>query len=416
MKSIANQYRDLKEGKISQAHFMKNVRLTFPQYVSNVTSFNDAVTILKGKSILSEALMDGETFKVVGHINGNTYSIQRPDGEVVNVDFEGQVDDVVDPPYSAVGWVEGSDGEYAYTMNADFERMGPDWEISDVDWDSLEASQMAQRDEEMYETEITINEAKKEKQVPTIDQVSYDLLTKGTEYELSKMDIISDENYLKAKQKAYKNLIKDPKAYSELLFANYKEVEKRDKTLRSQEVKKDNLVDKANAQKVIKKDTKGNTKDNLGKQEKAKKGVPEGVKQLRENILNEFGVDIPETKKKFSRGHEVVTPDGKKGHIEELSADNTAKVVHEDGTSADYQTNVLKAPGDAHPTKQEPKKEKPSIKDITEKLLKSMKEAIKKNPKTGEAVSTSTPADDALASKMGYTQTVQSTIKPLGKI
>ena len=54
MKSIANQYRDLKEGKMSQQNFMRNLRMTMPQFVTNVTSFNDAVRILKNKSILTE--------------------------------------------------------------------------------------------------------------------------------------------------------------------------------------------------------------------------------------------------------------------------------------------------------------------------------------------------------------------------
>ena len=54
MKSIQNQYRDLKEGKMSQANFMRSLRMTFPQYVTNVTSFNDSVRILKNKGILTE--------------------------------------------------------------------------------------------------------------------------------------------------------------------------------------------------------------------------------------------------------------------------------------------------------------------------------------------------------------------------
>ena len=54
MKSIANQYRDLKEGRMSQANFMRNLRMTMPQFVTNVTSFKDAVKILKNKSILTE--------------------------------------------------------------------------------------------------------------------------------------------------------------------------------------------------------------------------------------------------------------------------------------------------------------------------------------------------------------------------
>ena len=54
MKSIQNQYRDLKEGKMSQANFMRNLRMTMPHLVTNVTSFDDSIKILKNKGILSE--------------------------------------------------------------------------------------------------------------------------------------------------------------------------------------------------------------------------------------------------------------------------------------------------------------------------------------------------------------------------
>lgn len=55
MKSIKQQYIDLKEGKMNQAQFMRNVRMSLPQYITNVTSFSDTVKILKNKAILTEA-------------------------------------------------------------------------------------------------------------------------------------------------------------------------------------------------------------------------------------------------------------------------------------------------------------------------------------------------------------------------
>ena len=39
---------------MTQSNFMRNLRMTMPQYITNVTSFNDAVRILKNKSILVE--------------------------------------------------------------------------------------------------------------------------------------------------------------------------------------------------------------------------------------------------------------------------------------------------------------------------------------------------------------------------
>lgn len=55
MKNIVQQYRDLMEGRMSQANFMTNVRREFPDWISPVNSFQDAVSILKSKRVLNEA-------------------------------------------------------------------------------------------------------------------------------------------------------------------------------------------------------------------------------------------------------------------------------------------------------------------------------------------------------------------------
>ena len=55
MKSTQTQYNELREGNMSQANFMRNIRMTFPQYITNVTNFDDSVKILKNKGLLSEA-------------------------------------------------------------------------------------------------------------------------------------------------------------------------------------------------------------------------------------------------------------------------------------------------------------------------------------------------------------------------
>jgi hypothetical protein len=56
MKSIKQQYIDLREGNMTQANFMRNLRMTMPQYITNITSFNDSIRILKNKGILNEVL------------------------------------------------------------------------------------------------------------------------------------------------------------------------------------------------------------------------------------------------------------------------------------------------------------------------------------------------------------------------
>lgn len=54
MKPLQNQYQDLLEGKMSKFNFLTNIKRSLPHLVSNVTSFEDAVKILKNKRILSE--------------------------------------------------------------------------------------------------------------------------------------------------------------------------------------------------------------------------------------------------------------------------------------------------------------------------------------------------------------------------
>jgi len=60
MKSIKNQYIALKEGKMTEAQFMRNVRMTLPEYISNVTLFKQAERILINKGIISEVKIDEE--------------------------------------------------------------------------------------------------------------------------------------------------------------------------------------------------------------------------------------------------------------------------------------------------------------------------------------------------------------------
>lgn len=267
MKNIQAQYTDLLEGKMSQANFLRNVRMQFPQYVSNVSSFEDSVKILKGKRILSE--------------------IKKPEGV------------------------------YGHDPNA----------------------------------EVTL--------YPNFDTVNYTQLIKGMKFELAQMDEITDANMLLAKKMALKKLTKDPMAYRELVVANQNAVTEMDKTLKMKEVKKGDLVDKANGMKVIKKDAPAaanKSKKFTNKVEKMKqmtqtpkkaKGIEkvmevpgkEKVMALKEALLREF--ESEHSSEHINIGARVMTKDKKKvGEVEKIEQD-TATVKLDDGTSEHIQLNVL---------------------------------------------------------------------------
>lgn len=55
MKSIFDQYKAVNEGKLGQSQFLRNVKMALPKFISNSTSFGDAVKILKNKGIITEA-------------------------------------------------------------------------------------------------------------------------------------------------------------------------------------------------------------------------------------------------------------------------------------------------------------------------------------------------------------------------
>jgi hypothetical protein len=131
---------------------------------------------------------------------------------------------------------------------------------------------------------------------------------------------------------------------------------------------------------------------------------------IQMNVLTKKDVPNPQAKP-------TENPFAKLPDLGELKQDFMNGQVKEDDPYGEDPNLDIKADKDIPSqgmTRSEKRARIEALKEKVEKMLK--REGVKKNPKSGEAVSTSTPADDALASKMGYTQTVPTTIKALGKI
>jgi hypothetical protein len=95
MKSIKQQYIDLQEGKMSQSNFMRNVRMTLPQFITNITSYDDTVRILKNKGIITEAVLNlagnlkvGDKLKKINTSAPGTVTIKKIDGNKIFVEDE----------------------------------------------------------------------------------------------------------------------------------------------------------------------------------------------------------------------------------------------------------------------------------------------------------------------------------------
>jgi len=355
MKNIQAQYQDLLEGKMSKANFMRNVRMQFPQYVSSTTSYNDSVNILKGKRILSENFSSpglGASIdeKMMSTKNIAFAIVHELSDSYTKEDVKEAVNDyLVD---SAVNSVVAA----KYTKNQEW-------------WNEL----YKQVKEAKEYLSSPLNEAKKPEGVyghnpnaemdeyRRIDHLNYYQVYRGLQFELAKMGEITDENYIKARKKVVDKILKDPDAYKDLQLANFRAVKDMDKDLEMKEVKKNNLNDKPNGMKVVKKDVKGNTQDNLGKKE-AKKSktakVPvmtqnpkgkleafatpgkEKVMALKEHILDEM-TNLNPSFEEIRKGSRVKKKDDSKtGTVEEYDG-HIAEVKWDDGTTEGITKNVL---------------------------------------------------------------------------
>jgi hypothetical protein len=162
---------------------------------------------------------------------------------------------------------------------------------------------------------------------------------------LDKEKELTNDSYIKALNKAALMLQKNPHIFDEEMFANAKDVAKADAKLGTEEVKKNNLVNKdrqmkkMKGQNIDKANTKVSTKEN-------KKGKPKGVQMMKEDALKDLYNSLKkkdlineDSHWKHHVGSEVHTADGKGKVIEIVGG--TLTVEMEDGTQKDYQINTV---------------------------------------------------------------------------
>lgn len=157
---------------------------------------------------------------------------------------------------------------------------------------------------------------------PAVDRVNPYFLKRGVNKILAKEKELTNDSYINALNKAAKQLEANPHAFDEDMLANAKEVEKADAKLKTQEVKKNNHIDKANEMKKVK------------------------VKSLKESAIEELTnhlkkKDLVNEDVHYSHnvGSEVHTPDGP-GKVVEIVG-GTLTVEMEDGSQKDFQINTV---------------------------------------------------------------------------
>ena len=218
MKSIFDQYKSVNEGVLSQTQFLRNAKMTLPKFISNTTSFGDAVKILKSKGIISEAKIQESMGE---RLADETYD------ELRNMLSSGKI---TQEQYNNID-------DYLNDSNDVFDS-----------GDFYNADSVIEYVLKQLQMNVSLNEAKTEYDAHYCNPQEYNL---GMRYELGKG---TDEE--KAHKIVYKNLKENAVYYSQLHLAGYNEdAMKKDRKKRTDlpiEVKKDNFIDAANGVKKVK--------------------------------------------------------------------------------------------------------------------------------------------------------------------
>jgi hypothetical protein len=284
MKSIQNQYRDLKEGKMSQANFMRNVRMSLPQYVTNVTSFNDTIKILKNKGILNESMGGTEV------------------GSETQYDYEGKKLEIDPQSASNVGDTAKLYDEEQNEYTGEVTSVDPHSNMIHVDPNSIQA-----------DGHSAINEAKEKMPKGNSGKELYDEFPEGENLNFQEIvtgiaiehQCFPDMPYNKITNLVYKNLKKDPNYYTNWKLSGVKgyEPEYMDNVnpedYKMKFFNEKNLIDKPNVMKPVK-----GFKDAKADANKAKKETVKGEK-----------IELMSLVPKTVRGVKKMEPTGEKEKV-----------------------------------------------------------------------------------------------------
>lgn len=95
MNNLQKEYELIQEGKGNKDHFMKLAKLTFPGYIGSTNTYEQAVSILKGKSLLTESRAGG----VVTSGRKDWFKIFEAEVKAMEKETSKEVTDVQDKAY-----------------------------------------------------------------------------------------------------------------------------------------------------------------------------------------------------------------------------------------------------------------------------------------------------------------------------
>jgi hypothetical protein len=381
MKNITNLCIELQEGKISKKDFLREARMTFPNYITNVNTFKDTIKILKSRNLISEGCnceenddpidFDTDNIKMPKRslrIDRDTVEPASPseeDLEVLrNLDIYGSENNMFEDEY------EWEDLDEDHIPGDEDEEIVDDyiWKIDKDDYD-IENDYDADLELIDFDNDL-LHEAKEPKFKPIgskydgsdskyngieggdeVDPLEQQI---GMRYERSIDPTGTTEKWLK---KVNSNLSKQPRYYTQLSMAGWDakkitpEVKKRTDLPVEMDKKMSNTIDKLNKMESPKGIEKDKASANKAKKETvtAVKGVEElnfiakkaaGIKQRFEPTSSTMKV-VREGFKNNNKLNETVSFNEIKDLLTKISQENNLFIYSKE-TDLDGLRNAIK--------------------------------------------------------------------------
>ncbi len=421
-------YRKHKVGEVSKDRFISEVRKDSQlPWINNMTSYDDAIRILKNKGIIKEdyqaSIEDSDISSIIDWVDTNypegitpTQLYSKYPGmhdanmytTLVKLANQGKLvtskgtkidSDKVERIMDRTGNqammalmrpASANEGRFDVPDPSYIEDPYGGWEFEDDvkdidhndDYDAWRDNQERDTDEddEIKERKLTKAETKKKEDIVKamkktykgpkskmyaiatkqakksvneqkdlrleIDRLNPKIVAKAIDAEIEKLpgQEADMETYFKIQKKVVNKLKKNPRAYDDLFVSNSTEVEKTDKKLEMQPVKKNNLVDKPN--------------------EMVKAKMMEAIKDMLKEDEAEFDYGLNKS---------VKLPEGGEGTIVEVKG-GTLTVEMADGTKKHYQMNVIRHANNPEVLES---KENPTVEEKKDDLMEKIKKFLK---------------------------------------
>jgi hypothetical protein len=323
-------YKKHKAGEVSREKFLYEVRRDAKlPWIISVTSYDDAIKILKNKGIIRESVEETKVdiakeapMEEMSHEDAPVDEKLEP---VSDEDIEIYVDELgMNVDKKMLGKFFAENNLYEREEDALLKHYGFYNDVDDV-MDVLRfKDRYKSRRREFAESDSLQEGKKKQPKALDADHANPYQYRLGIQYELECSDDYTDEGLEKAKAKTLRNLAKDSNYYTAL------QAKKSSYTFKTPETDKPGMQAKADGylKKEAKKDAKANVKDNLGKKEQGT-ASPKGVKEMTQTPKKAKGIskvmDVPGKPKVVKEG--VSFKDFFLTENEEVEVDKKAKNI-----------------------------------------------------------------------------------------